>query len=116
MDNKAAPIPADFPKGDFASAVSGMQPKLVGRMIDGQFVTGWTEQERHAHFEVCADLVDQLVVYCRRKLAEDAGMDIATLLPKVRRAVQGKGWGLSDPELDWIIRSVSKRIEDPADN
>jgi len=110
-------VPPDFPRGEPAS-VSGFQAKLAGRLIDGRFVEGLTEEELYARFDACADLVDQLTAYCHRKRAELPGSSLSTLLSRVRRGVMAKGWDLSTAELDWIMARVavnmSTRAEDGA--
>lgn len=106
-------VPPDFPKGDGPGSVSGFQPKLLGRLCDGEFVEGWTAEERYARFDACADLVVQLTAYCRRKLVELPDTTLDTLLPRVKRGVMAKGWDLSDPELDWIMSQVTSNMAKP---
>lgn len=106
-------VPSDFPRGDPAS-VSGYQTKLALRKVDGKFVEGWSDEELYARFDACADLVEQLAAYCRRKLAELPGTTLEKLLPRVRGGVEGKGWDLTDAELDWIMAGVATRMSDRA--
>lgn len=103
-------VPADFPRRGDPASLSGFQPKLDVRLIDGNFVEGWTDDELYARFDACADLVDQLTLYCRRKLAELPDTSLSALLPRVRKGVEAKDWGLSADELDWIMRQVSHRM------
>jgi len=108
----AGPVPADFPRSRHASAVSGFQLKVAVRLVDGEFTDGWTEEELAARYDACRDLVDQLTVYCRRKLAERPGSTLPELLPRVRRGVVNKGWDLTEAELDWVMACVAKEIGD----
>lgn len=107
-------IPEDFPRSPHPSAVSGFQLKVPVRLVDGQFVDGWTDDELNARFDACSDLVEQLSAYSRRKLTELPGATPENLLPRVRRGVAGKGWDLTEAELDWIMKRVAKTITKPA--
>lgn len=110
------PVPDDFPRDRQPASVSGYQQKLALRKVDGQFVEGWTDEELCARFDACADLVEQLTAYCHRKLAELPGTTLESLLPRVRRGVANKGWGVTDPELDWIMAKVASGMSRPAGN
>jgi hypothetical protein len=106
------PVPDDFPRNRQPTSVSGYQQKLALRKVDGQFVEGWTDEELHARFDACSDLVEQLTAYSKRKLAEKPEMSVAALLPKVRRGIEGKGWDLTEAELDWVMARVAKNMCD----
>lgn len=106
-------VPHDFPRGDPAS-VSGYQPKLALRRVDGKFVEGWTDEELYARFDACADLVEQLTAYCHRKLAELPGSKLEELLPRVRLGVVNKGWDLTDAEISWIMARVATSMSNPS--
>ncbi|UDF36501.1 UNVERIFIED_ORG: hypothetical protein LHJ69_05340 [Shinella sp. XGS7] len=56
------------------------------------------------------DLVDQLTAYRHRKLAEQPGTILVTLLPKVRRGVDNKGWDLAVEELTGFMNQVAARM------
>lgn len=112
ISDTSPPIPADFPRARHPAAVSGFHQKLAVRLVEGRFVNGWTENELLERFNACADLVEQLIAYCRRKLLEAPGSTPASLLPRVRRGVQNKGWSLTDAEVDWIFERVSARVLD----
>jgi len=103
-------VPVDFPNGCNPGALSGFQPKIAVRQVDGKFVEGWSESERLARFDNCVDLVQQLTAYCQRKLQELPGATVASLLPRVRRGVELKGWDLTEQELDWIMKHVHDHL------
>jgi hypothetical protein len=107
---KVQSIPADFPRQGSLSAVAGAQPKLLARKIDGKFVTGLTQEELHARHDNCADLVEQLTAYTRRKLAAMPDTTLDDLLPRVRKGVENKGWDVSSLEMDWIFSNVADRL------
>lgn len=106
-------VPADFPRRGEPASLSGFQPKLGVRLVDGKFVEGWTDEELCARFDACADLVEQLTGYCNRKLAELPDTSLSALLPRVRKGVEAKDWGLSAEELDWIMKQLSSRMPKP---
>ncbi|MCV2361709.1 hypothetical protein LNV08_22335 [Paucibacter sp. TC2R-5] len=105
-------VAADFPREQNLASISGVQPKLVGRMVDGAFITGLTDQEFYARYEVCVDLVNQLTVYCIRKLNESRVMDVPTLLPLVQKSAESKDWDLSVLELAWVMKQLASRLEE----
>lgn len=112
--NTPQQVPKDFPRSRHPAAVSGFQLKAPVRLVDGKFVDGWTEAELWERFEACVDLVEQLTVYCHRKLAELPGATPANLLPRVRRGVLNKGWDLTELEVHWIMERVGARLSNPA--
>ena len=99
--------PPDFPRTPTLTAIAGAQPKLPARLVEGQFVVGFTQEERQARFELCQDLAEQLVRYCRRKQDERPDWSEAQLLSKVATTVRSKGWDLSEPELQWVMGRVA---------
>lgn len=99
-------VPDDFPRSVAIGAVPGSQPKLLVREEAGRFVAeGATNLEMQAHYEVCEDLVQQLVQYTARKQAERPDWTPAQLREKVAASVlrKGFGWGLSPAEAQWIV-------------
>ena len=103
MMKKETSVPEDFPKDPFPSSVSGAQQKLSVRLIDGKYIQRLSDDERFERFEICADLVEQLVVYCRRKHAERPEETLDSLLKRVEFAVRAKGWDVSPIELTWCF-------------
>lgn len=104
-------VPADFPRRGEPASLSGFQPKLGVRLIDGKFVEGWTDDELRARFDACVDLVEQLTAYCHRKLAELPDASLSALLPRVRKGVEAKDWGLSVEEVDWVMKGIAIRMD-----
>jgi len=61
MANAPIPtIPDDIPHGGLTTAITGDQPKLAARLIDGRNVVGETEEERLERYLICEDLAMQL--------------------------------------------------------
>jgi len=103
-------IPVDFPRQQFGG-VPGAQVKLVGRVVNGQFVGGLSESELYERFEACTDLVIQLTAYARRKAVELPDLDRPSLLRKIRNGIRNKGWDLSPEELEWVMCNLEARLE-----
>ena len=102
-------IPEDFPRSAPAGAVPGAQPKLLAHVEAGRFVAAkLTDSEVQHRYEVCEDLVQQLVRYSARKRAERPDWTPAQLREKVDAAVRQKAfeWGLSPAETKWILRRL----------
>jgi len=101
-------VPDDFPRDPFPASLAGAQPKLAGRLIDGKFVVGLTEEERAGRYKACQDLVDQLVAYCHRKAIECPARSSDDLLDWVARGARNKqvAWRLGGPEIEWVIEQV----------
>lgn len=105
----SASIPADFPKSTGLGAVSGAQPKLLVRQEAGRYVTGPSESEHRARYEVCEDLACQLAQYTLRKGASHPEWSRDELQAKVEAGLRAKavGWGLSLAETDWVLRRAA---------
>ncbi|MCV2370221.1 hypothetical protein [Roseateles oligotrophus] len=107
-------IPNDFPRAPDAGAVSGYQTKLLVRLVDGKYLTGWSEAELMERFDNCTDLVEQLIGYCNRKITEQPGLRLEELLARVRTSAEGKAWDVTCGELDWIMSQLDKRMRSPS--
>lgn len=111
-----ASVPSDFPKTPLLAALAGAQPKLPARLVNEQYVVGFTEDELRARFDICQDLVDQLGPYGRRKQTEHPEWTPEGLVAKVAKAVRAKaaageeGWDLPEPELRWVLDKVSEQL------
>jgi hypothetical protein len=107
-------IPSNFPRGPDAGSVSGYQAKLLVRLVDGKYLTGWSEAELIERFDNCNDLVEQLFRYCNRKIAEQPSLRLEDLLARVRTSAEGKAWDVTCGELDWIMSQLDKRMRSPS--
>ncbi len=110
-------IPDDFPRGAPAGAVPGVQPKLPVHQEAGRFVQARpTDSEVQGRYEVCEDLVQQLIHYSARKQAERPEWTAAQVREKVVASVRLKafGWGLSPAEAEWIVRRLLTEAGPPA--
>lgn len=102
-------VPTDFPRCGVAS-VGGAQPKLVGRIVQGRFVEGWTDEELLTRYEGCRDLAEQLVEYARRKRVQMAELPLREFLRRMRAGVLKKRWDVDPDELTWVMRRVAEAM------
>lgn len=103
-------IPESFPIDPWPATLSGTQPKLAVRLIDGKYVAGLTDAERLERYGICEDLAQQLIGYCRRKQSERPDEPLDSLLQKVEDSARGKGWDVSPVELTWVIGRVRETL------
>ena len=109
-DNPDVTVPDDFPRDPFPAALSGAQPKLAVRLIDGAYVAGLTDDERRNRYLMCQDLVEQLTEYAQRKRTERTDLTLPALLDAIDLSVRKKGWEVAGIELDWIMGRVRARF------
>lgn len=103
-------IPESFPRDPWPATLSGAQPKLAVRLIDGQYIAGLTDAERFERYDICEDLAQQLVAYCRRKHSVHPDEPLNSLLRKVENSARGKGWDVSPIELTWVMSRVREEL------
>ena len=102
-------IPADFPIAAIPSALSGVHPKMSLIEEDGKFYApGTSPSEVAAAFEVCEDLVVQMVPYCERKLATFYG-DQESTLKAVFQSLLKKKWCTAE-QSEWIVRKTAEQL------
>jgi hypothetical protein len=103
-------VPEDFPVTAIPSAIGGAKPKLNLVEEDGKYYSlGTSPSEVIAAFEVCDDLVSQMVAYCQRKLATYGGNEEATVKAALK-GLLGKGW-CTDAQCVWIMRRVADELK-----
>lgn len=106
--------PAEFRRDYGQGTVSGAQPKLFARKIGEVYMSGDTNEELCLRYDVCFDLVNQLVDYCYRKLAEHPEWSLVVLLEKVQKAVANRSDGDSSAgEIQWMVTKLSTRMNWP---
>jgi hypothetical protein len=109
-DKKVADIPANFPRDATLGAVSGAQPKVLIRKIGLNYFGGLTNDELRLRFDVCSDLVEQLIPYAERKQSEQPSCTTAVILRRIGRGIEAKKWGQSHNEIDWIVQTLAERL------
>ncbi|WP_408532976.1 DUF2442 domain-containing protein [Paraburkholderia fungorum] len=98
-------VPADFPWDPTPALLSGSQPKLAGRWLDGRFVVGLTAEERHTRWDMCEDLAQQLVAKTLKDAAKYPENSRDVTLKRIRRAIEGKKWTVR-LETDWLMQRL----------
>ncbi|MFV8593239.1 hypothetical protein ACNRBS_01200 [Ralstonia pseudosolanacearum] len=100
-------VPAGFPRSAPLASLSGAQPKLAVRLVNGQYISGLTDKEWTERYECCEDLAQQFVAYCTRKIAENPSMTRELCLQRARKGfalkVQRGEWDFSTAEQDWVM-------------
>lgn len=97
--------PSDFPRQHAFSALSGAQPKLSVLEIDGRYYLDQPdEDEIYQRYDVCADLVEQLITYCEKK--KQPAHSWEALLNAVAQSLSQKPWGLTPDENAWIMKKL----------
>ena len=102
----ASLVPPDFPRRG-EGALSGVQPKLAARLIEGTFVVGETGEELVARYDACQDLATELTELAVRKRVRYAELPLKEYLRRLAKGVVNKGWDLDDRELDWVMLQVA---------
>jgi hypothetical protein len=98
-------VPDDFPWDPTPALLSGAQPKLAGRWIDGRFIVGLTAEERYVRWDMCEDLARQLVSKTLKDAAKFATHSHDVTLMRMRRAIEGKQW-TEGVETDWLMERL----------
>lgn len=105
-------IPADFPREPVIASLSGVQPKLAVRLDadSGKYDNGPAKQDVQERYEVCADLVNQLVAKCRaNRSTKYLLLSEAQILERLLSQLLGTNWG-SYAEMKWVIRSTATQL------
>jgi hypothetical protein len=95
-------VPANFPWNPTPALLSGTQPKLAGRMIDGRLIVGLTAEERFIRWDMCEDLAQQLVPKTLKDALKFPQNSHEVTLRRIRRAIEGKDW-TERVETDWLM-------------
>jgi hypothetical protein len=108
-------IPDDFPRGEVVASLADAQPKLSVRLDanSGKYVSTRTDSYVQERYEVCADLVSQLVEKCRANRATKyAAMSEAQIMERLLAQLLGTSWG-SPGEMAWVIRATAAELSWP---
>lgn len=107
--------PPDFPRDYGLGAVAGVQAKLLVRKVGNVYLSGLSDEELHARYDMCFDLVNQLADYCCRKLEEHPDWTACELFEKLRTAVEKRtDWDLSFGETAWVLSKLCARMGWPS--
>lgn len=110
-------IPTTFPRT--YGAVGGAQAKVLIHKKGGTLKVTPSNEDIAERYEFCADLVDHLNQYCRRKLEEHPDWTVTYNIDRAERGVRQKvlsgEWPLSEGEIRWIMTAVAVDQEEQAD-
>jgi hypothetical protein len=106
-------VPDDFPRDQDLGSVTGVQPKLLVREVDGRYQSGLTEEELLVRYDACEDLAAQLSNYAARKVST-AGMSRDLALSRAEKGVRLKvdsgTWDFSQAEVAWVMKRTQQLL------
>jgi hypothetical protein len=108
-----AQVPDDFPRELDLAALSGMQPKVSARLIEGRYVVGMTPVERLAQYLMCQDLVEQLLAYHQKHQQDDPPMDVEELVIRFYGTARRHQWPTTVLENLWIEKQLRAKLAPP---
>ncbi|CAJ0703219.1 hypothetical protein SAMN02787148_109105 [Burkholderia vietnamiensis] len=110
------PVPDDFPREPAVGAVTGAQPKLLVREVDGRYLTGLTDDELWVRYDACEDLAAQLSEYASQKVAT-SGLTPDAALSRAEKGLRLKvaagDWDFSQREVDWVVKRTRQLLLAP---
>jgi len=102
-------IPADFPRDcGVASLADALTPLAVRRdATTGTQTDDASEAEVQVRYEICPDLVAQLVAKCQKnRETKYVALSEVQILERLLAQLLGTQWG-SDAEMRWVIRRAA---------
>lgn len=106
-------VPDDFPREPDSGAVTGAQPKILVRKVDGRYQTALTDEELRGRYDACEDLAAQLSEYALRKIATSGlAPDVALSQAEkgLRLKVNADQWDLSQREVCWVVQRMRQLL------
>jgi len=106
---RADKTPADFPRLTEHGWPSGAATKYVASFDGQRYSTVISEQQLYERYCGCCDLLDDLVLYCKRKMAAQAELDEGTLHQRVVDGLRNSPQvGITQAEMGWVMQELSK--------
>jgi len=108
-------IPDDFPREVAVASLSGAQPKVAVQLDadSGRYFNGPTAEDVQERYEVCEDLVIQLVAKCRsNRGTKYSHLSEPQILERLFAQLLGTSWG-SRSEMAWVIRRTASDLAWP---
>ncbi|MDR6467558.1 hypothetical protein J2777_001251 [Paraburkholderia graminis] len=106
-------VPDDFPREPYPGSVTGVQPKLLVRDVDGRYQSALSDEDLWVRYDTCEDLASQLADYASRKIST-SGMSRDVALTRVEKGMRSKvdsgEWELSQPEVDWVVKRTQQLL------
>lgn len=103
-------VPEGFPRDPWPAALPGAQTKFSARLINGRYVVGLTDEELVERYQMCEDLVQQLVAYCKRKLTTSPSDSQEAFLTRLEEGVRAQDLDVSPVEITWMMARVRERL------
>jgi hypothetical protein len=103
----------DFPREPDLGSVTGVQPKVLVREVDGRYQSGLSEEQLWVRYDACVDLAAQLSVYALRKIATSGlSPDVALTRAEkgVRLKVDSGEWEFSQAEVAWVMKRTQELL------
>jgi len=106
-------VPDDFPRDQDLGSVTGVQPKLLVREVDGHYQSGLTEEQLWVRYNACEDLASQLSAYVSRK-TNTSGLSPHVALTRAEKGVRLKvnagEWDFSQAEVAWVMKRTQQLL------
>jgi hypothetical protein len=106
-------VPDDFPRDPDLGSVTGVQPKLLVREVDGRYQSGLTDEQLWVRYDACEDLAVQLSEYATKKIST-SGMSRDMALRRVEKGVRLKvdsgTWDFSQAEVAWVMKRTRQLL------
>lgn len=106
-------VPDDFPCDQDLGSVTGVQPKLLVRDVDGRYQSGLSEAQLWVRYDACEDLAFQLSAYVSRKVARSGlAPDVALTRAEkgLRLKVDAGEWDFSQREVAWVMKRARQML------
>lgn len=112
-------VPDDFPRDQDLGSVTGVQPKLLVREVEGRYQSGPTDEELWVRYDACEDLASQLSAYVSRKIGT-SGLSPDVALTRAERGMRLKvdagEWDFSQAEVAWVMQRTRQLLLAATDN
>lgn len=104
--------PQDFPRVTERGSVGGAVTKFVAREIGGTYLVGDTHSEHRERYLACCSLISDLIVYCRKKQAQDSSWTAEALHHRVTDGLKNSPeLGLTSAEFRWVMYELSTAMD-----
>jgi hypothetical protein len=112
-------VPDDFPRDQDLGSITGVQPKVLVRKVDGRYQSGLSEEQLWVRYDACEDLASQLSTYVSRKMA-CSGLSPDVALTRAEKGVRFKvdagGWDFSQCEVTWVMKRTRQLLLGASDD
>ncbi len=106
-------VPDDFPREADLGSVTGVQPKLLVREVDGRYQSALSDEDLWVRYDTCEDLASQLADYASRKIST-SGMARDVALSRVEKGIRLKvdsgEWDFSHAEVAWVVKRTQQLL------